>query len=43
MAYSEKLAARISKLLSVNIGLVEKKMFGGICYMLKDKMLAGIV
>lgn len=43
MAYSEKLAGRISKLLSVNKGLVEKKMFGGICYMLKDKMLAGIV
>lgn len=43
MAYSEKLAGRISRLLSVNKGLVEKKMFGGICYMISGKMAAGIV
>lgn len=43
MAYSEKLAERISGLLRPHTGLVIKKMFGGICYMLKDKMIAGIV
>lgn len=43
MAYSEKLAERISGLLRTHTGLVIKKMFGGICYMLKDKMIAGIV
>lgn len=43
MAYSEKLAERITALLKPNKGLVTKKMFGGICYMLKDKMIAGIV
>jgi len=43
MAYSEKLADRITELLKPHKGLVLKKMFGGICYMLKDKMIAGIV
>ncbi len=42
MPYSEILAKRISKLLMHPKGLVEKKMFGGICYMLKNKMMAGI-
>lgn len=43
MAYNEKTAARITKLLKSHKGVVEKKMFGGICYMLKEKMMAGIV
>ena len=43
MAYSEKLADRITELLKPHKGLVIKKMFGGICYMLNDKMIAGIV
>ncbi len=43
MPYSEKLAERITALLKPNKGLVIKKMFGGICYMLKDRMIAGIV
>lgn len=43
MAYSEKLAERITKLLKNKRGLVIKKMFGGVCFMLKDKMIAGIV
>jgi TfoX/Sxy family transcriptional regulator of competence genes len=42
MAYSEQLAKRITKLLTKQKGVVEKKMFGGICYMLKDKMMIGI-
>lgn len=43
MAYNEKLAERITKLLKAQKGVVEKKMFGGICYMLRDKMITGIV
>ena len=43
MAYSEKLAERITELLKPQKKLVIKKMFGGICYMLKDKMITGIV
>ena len=43
MAYNEKLASRISSLLKSQRGVKEKKMFGGICYMLKDKMMCGIV
>lgn len=33
---------RITKLLKSQKGVIEKKMFGGICYMLKDKMMVGI-
>ena len=43
MAYNEKLAQRISGLLKSKKGIVEKKMFGGICFMYKDKMITGIV
>ncbi len=43
MAYNEKLAERITALLRPKKGLEIKKMFGGICFMLKDKMIAGIV
>ncbi|MBZ0202140.1 MAG: TfoX/Sxy family protein [Ignavibacteria bacterium] len=43
MSYNEKLAERISKLLEMHKGIVEKKMFGGIAYMLNDKMMTGIV
>jgi TfoX/Sxy family transcriptional regulator of competence genes len=42
MAYSEHLAERISKLINGQKGVIEKKMFGGIAYMLKDKMMVGI-
>ena len=43
MAYNEKLSERISNLLKSQKGVKEKKMFGGIAYMLKDKMMSGIV
>lgn len=43
MAYNETLAERITDLLKPQKKLVIKKMFGGICYMLKEKMIAGIV
>ena len=42
MAYNEKLAGRIREVLKGKRGLVEKKMFGGIAFMLKDKMFVGI-
>lgn len=42
MPYDEKLAERIRKLLKGKRGLVEKKMFGGIAFMFKDKMFVGI-
>jgi|SRR4030095_596103 len=43
MAYNEKLGERISKLLKPHKGVVEKKMFGGIAYMFKNKMMCGII
>jgi TfoX/Sxy family transcriptional regulator of competence genes len=43
MAFDEKLADRISNLLKSQKGIVQKRMFGGMCYMLKDKMFCGIV
>ena len=42
MPYDEKLAERISTILKGKKGLVQKKMFGGISYMLKDKMFVCI-
>ncbi|PLX85177.1 MAG: RNA methyltransferase [Desulfuromonas sp.] len=43
MAYSEELAGRIRVELIAREGYVEKKMFGGICFMLKGNMACGIV
>jgi len=43
MPYNEKLAERISNLLKSKRGVVEKKMFGGIAFILKDKMFCGVV
>ena len=40
MAYDEKLAARVRKLMGK--GAVEKKMFGGVAFMLKGKMCLGV-
>ena len=43
MAYSEKLAKRIDQWFEDKGILVEtKKMFGGLCYLVNDKMLAGV-
>ena len=42
MAYSEKLANRISETLVGTKNLVEKKMFGGIAFMVYDKMCVGV-
>jgi len=44
MAYDEYLADRIAQCLrSKNVLFLEKKMFGGICYMVNEKMCLGIV
>ncbi len=44
MTYNEQLADRIAaQLLDRNIQFEEKKMFGGLCFMVDDKMCIGIV
>lgn len=43
MAYNEKLAERVSEALSSISKVEEKKMFGGICYMVNGKMCVGII
>jgi len=43
MAYDENLASRIREQLIARDGYVEKKMFGGICYLLHGNMACGIV
>lgn len=42
MAYDETLAARVRDLLSDEFGVVEKKMFGGVAFMLRGNMTVGI-
>ena len=43
MAYDEGLAQRVRETLSERDDLSERKMFGGLCYMLGGNMCAGIV
>ena len=43
LAYNEELAIRVRKLFSGKKGIGEKKMFGGLAFMLKDRMFCGIV
>jgi len=43
MAYSEALAARIRTILETNEGLSERKMFGGLAFMLRGNMCAGVI
>ena len=42
MAYDESLAARIREALERQAGIVEKKMFGGVCFLLNGNMLVGV-
>jgi hypothetical protein len=42
MAFDEKLAARIRTHLGKRTGLVEKKMFGGIAFLLNGNMCCGV-
>lgn len=44
MAYNEYLADRVRRILEdKGVGFYEKKMFGGLVYMVDDKMCVGIV
>ncbi len=43
MAYDETLAKRIRRLLVREKGVTEKRMFGGLAFMLQSRMLCGIV
>lgn len=42
MAYSEKMADRIREALADQKNIEEKKMFGGLCFMVNDKMCIGV-
>lgn len=43
MAYNEQLADRVRELISETTNRVEeKKMFGGLCFMVNNKMLVGV-
>jgi TfoX/Sxy family transcriptional regulator of competence genes len=44
MAYNEKLADRIREMISLtHKKVIEKPMFGGLCFMVNDKMCIGII
>jgi TfoX/Sxy family transcriptional regulator of competence genes len=43
MAYNEKLADRVREIIALTHDRVEeKKMFGGLCFMVNDKMCVGV-
>ncbi len=43
MAYNEKLADRVREIIAGSTNKIEeKKIFGGLCFMVKDKMCVGI-
>ena len=42
MAFNENLAARIRRHIGKRTGLVEKKMFGGLAFLLKGNMSVGV-
>lgn len=43
MAFNEKLACRVRELIALKERNVEeKKMFGGLCFMVNDKMCVGV-
>jgi TfoX/Sxy family transcriptional regulator of competence genes len=42
VSYDEKLAARIRKVLAARNDVVEKKMFGGLCFMVDGAMCCGL-
>ena len=43
MAYDEKLADRLRELMATNRGVIEKKMFGGLAFMVRGHMAFGVV
>jgi hypothetical protein len=42
MAYSESLALRVRQVLSSRHGIIEKKMFGGVCFLLNGNICVGV-
>ncbi|MEQ1677390.1 MAG: TfoX/Sxy family protein, partial [Chitinophagaceae bacterium] len=43
MAYNEQLADRVREIISLSHkNVVEKAMFGGLCFMVNDKMCVGV-
>jgi len=43
MAYNEKLANRVREIIATTHNITaEKKMFGGLCFMVNDKMCVGV-
>lgn len=43
MAYDEGLAERLRDIMPTHEAIAEKKMFGGLCFLSRDYMFAGIV
>ena len=43
MAYDEGLAQRVREALATRAGVTEKKMFGGLCFLVRGHMACGIV
>jgi TfoX/Sxy family transcriptional regulator of competence genes len=43
MPYDEQLAARIRRILHKRKGVTEKKMFGGLSFLLNGKMCCGVL
>lgn len=43
MAYNEHLATRVADVLASELDVVEKKMFGGVAFMVNGKMCVGVV
>ena len=43
MAYDEGLSQRLREVVEEQPGIVEKKMFGGLCFMLSGNMCLGVV
>jgi len=43
MAFDSNLAERVRALLSGEIGFIEKKMFGGIAFLVKGNMCCGVM
>jgi len=42
MSYDEKTADRVRRILSTRGGFIEKKMFGGLCFMVSGSMCCGL-
>ena len=43
MAYDEELAARVRDELALEPDVTERKMFGGVCFMLRGNMCCGVM